>query len=104
MFQEEQRQHALGLVEEGYSMDDTADIIECSTRSLRRWMMAMENNEKVWQDPRLRNDHEDAALRNADLTRASSRLLRPSRQPFSVTTWRFSWHSAWTGRRATTGM
>jgi len=35
MFQEEQRQHDLGLVEEGYSMDDTADIIGCSTRSLR---------------------------------------------------------------------
>jgi len=32
-------------------------------------MLAMAINGTVWQDPRLRNNHEDAALRNADLTR-----------------------------------
>lgn len=75
MFQEGQRQHALGLVEEGYSMDDSAAIIGCSTRSLRRWMQAMESNGTVWQDPRLQNNHEDAALRNEDLKRAILTLV-----------------------------
>jgi len=75
MFQEGQRQHALGLMEEGYSADDTAAIIGCSTRSLRRWLLAMETNGTIWQDPRFQNKHEDAALRNEDLTRAILTLV-----------------------------
>jgi len=75
VFSEETRQHVLGLLDEGYSAADVAHIIGCSGRSMRRWMRFFEENGTVWQDPRLRNLHADAAIRNPHLTRAVLTLV-----------------------------
>jgi len=75
MFLESTRLHVLDLLEEGYSADDVADIIGCSTRSMRRWVHHMAANGTVWRNPDLRNLHADAAVRNVDLTRAILTLV-----------------------------
>jgi len=75
MFSEETREHVLGLLEEGYPASDVADIIRCSERSIRRWMQHYEQNGTVWCHRRLRNRHDDAAIRNAHLTRAILTLV-----------------------------
>jgi len=75
MFSEEARQHVLGLLDEGYPAEDVADIIGCSTRSMRRWVKHFNENGTVWRDPRLHNMHDDGAIRNTDLTRAILTLV-----------------------------
>jgi len=75
MFNETERQHALGLLDEGYESCETAAIIGCSTRSLRRWHQTWAENGTVWRDPVLRNNHADAALRNPDLVFAILTLV-----------------------------
>ena len=75
MFSEESRQHVLGLLEEGYTASDVAEIIGCSTRSMRRWLRHFEESGTVWRDARLRNLHKDAAIRNPQLTRAILTLV-----------------------------
>ena len=75
MFNESERQHALGLLDEGYPVEETAHIVGCSTRSMRRWQAAWARNGTVWEDPALQKNHEDAALRNVDLARAILTLV-----------------------------
>ncbi|OSX73228.1 hypothetical protein BU14_0366s0002 [Porphyra umbilicalis] len=75
MFSEETRQHVLGLLDERYPAVDVAEIIGCSRRSMRRWMRIFEENGTVWRDPRLRNLHADAAIRNPHLARAILTLV-----------------------------
>ena len=75
MFSEDTRQHVLGLLEEGYPASDVAEIIGCSGRSMRRWMRHFEESGTIWRDPRLRNSHGDAAIRNPHLTRAVLTLV-----------------------------
>jgi len=75
MYSEDTRQHVLGLLDEGYPASDVAEIIGCSTRSMRRWLRHFEESGTVWRDPRLRNMHGDAAIRNPHLTRAVLTLV-----------------------------
>ena len=75
MFSEETREHVLGLLEEGYPTSHVADMIGCSERSMRRWIKHFETNGTVWCHPRLHNHHNDAAIRNAHLTRAILTLV-----------------------------
>jgi len=75
MYCEETRQHVLGLLDEGYPAKDVADIIGCSTRSMRRWTRHYAANGTVWRDPQLHNLHDDAAIRNVDLTHAILTLV-----------------------------
>jgi len=75
LFSEETRQHVLGLVDEGYPAADVAGIIGCSMRSMSRLFRFFEENGTVWRDPRLRNLHADAAVRNPHLARAILTLV-----------------------------
>lgn len=75
MYCDETRQHVLGLLDEGYPAEDVADIIGCSTRSIRRWTRHYAANGTVWRDPRLHDLHDDAAIRNVDLTHAILTLV-----------------------------
>jgi len=104
MFSDETRQHVLGLLDEGYSAADVADIIGCSGRSMLRWMRFFEENGTVWQDPRLRNLHADAAIRNPHLTRAVLTLVEKEPAAIYATTSTFWSPSAWTSPPATTAM
>lgn len=61
MFTEEERIHALGLVEEGYSHAQVARIMRCDITSVRRWARHWADSGSVWADPDLRNSHIDAA-------------------------------------------
>jgi len=81
MFSEDTRQHVLGLLEEGYPASDVAEIIECSPRSMWRWLRHFKVSGTVWRDPRFRNPHGDAAIRNPHLTRAV--LTRVDTEPFA---------------------
>jgi len=75
MFSEDQRLHALQLCDEGYTVEEVATIIGCSTHSIDRWRRAMAAAGSVWSDPEMKNSHADAALRNADLVRAVKLLV-----------------------------
>jgi len=75
MFSEEQSLHALGLLDEGYDVDDVAIFVGCSTHSIDRWRRALLKTGSVWPDPHLRNKHADAAVRNVDLMRAVKLLV-----------------------------
>jgi len=75
MFSEEQRLHALGLLDEGYAIDDVAIFVGCSTHSIERWKRALLATGSVWANPRLQNKHADAAVRNVDLMRAVKLLV-----------------------------
>ena len=75
MFSEEQRLHALGLLDEGYDIDDVAIFVGCSTQSIDRWRRALLATGSVWPDPELRNKHADAAVHNEDLLRAVKLLV-----------------------------
>jgi len=75
MFSEEQRLHALGLLDEGYAIDDVAIFVGCSTHSIDRWRRALLATGSVWPDPHLHNKHADAAVRNVDLVRAVKLLV-----------------------------
>jgi len=81
MFSEEQRLHALHLCDEGYSVEDVAFIIGCSTPSIDRWRRALASTGSVWQDPDTKNSHADAALRNDNLVRAVKLLVEA--EPFA---------------------
>jgi len=81
MFSEDTRQHVIGLLEEGYPASDVAEIIECSPRSMRRWLRHFMVSGTVWRDPRFRNLHGDAAIRNPHLTRAVLTLVET--EPFA---------------------
>eukprot|EP00168_Porphyra_purpurea_P021817 TRINITY_DN9946_c0_g1_i1.p1 TRINITY_DN9946_c0_g1~~TRINITY_DN9946_c0_g1_i1.p1 ORF type:complete len:231 (+),score=26.31 TRINITY_DN9946_c0_g1_i1:320-1012(+) len=75
MFSKEQRYHALGLHDEGYLLDDVAQIMRCSVTSLRRWMRSVGSDGTVWSNAVLRNTHQDAAVRNDDLNNTILKLL-----------------------------
>jgi len=75
MFSEMQRLHGLDLVEEGYGWNEVALIIGCSEYSLRRWHACYMESGSVWQNPALRNRHDDAAVRNEDLRDAILTLV-----------------------------
>jgi len=75
MFSEEQRLHALGLLDEGYAIDDVALFVGCSTHSIERWKRALLATGSVWANPDLHNKHADAAVRNVDLVRAVKLLV-----------------------------
>ena len=82
MFSEEQRLHALHLCDEGYSVDEVAVTIGCSTHSIDRWRRALAATGSVWQDPEMKNSHADAAMRNDDLLRAVKLLVESEPVPF----------------------
>jgi len=75
IFSEETREHVLGLLEQGYPSSDVAEIMRCSQQSMHRWIQHFEANGTVWCHQRLRNHHNDAAIRNPHLTRAILTLV-----------------------------
>jgi len=75
MHSEETRQHALGLLEEGYEPVEVSGIMGCSERSLRRWLAHMRQNGTVWADHALHNSHKSAAVRSPALTHAILNLV-----------------------------
>lgn len=75
MFSAEQRYHALGLMQEGYTQAATAQIMRCSVTSLRRWTKYWERDGSVWRDPDFLNKHWDAAAVDKDLELAVLSLV-----------------------------
>lgn len=76
MFSEDERYLALGLLQEGYSCQDVADIIKCSVRSLQRWRQHWDATGSVWCNPTLRNTHRDNAIYNGDIAHAILSLVQ----------------------------
>jgi len=75
MFCEMQRLHGLDLVEEGYRWNEVAMITGWSEYSLSSWHACYMESGSVWQNPALRNRHDDAAVRNEDLRDAILTLV-----------------------------
>jgi len=83
MFSEMQRLHGLDLVEEGYRWNEVAMITGWSEYSLSRWRACYLESGSVWQNPALRNRHDDAAVRNEDLRDAILTLVEAEQVAFS---------------------
>jgi len=75
MFSEEQRLHVLQLCVEGYTVDEVATLIVCSSHSIDCWRRAMAAAGSLRQVREIKNSHADAALRKEDLVRAVKRLV-----------------------------
>lgn len=67
MFTAEQRYHALGLLEEGYTQVQVASLMRCSIKSVRRWCAYWERSGTVWRDPAFLNRHWDSSAVDKEL-------------------------------------